>query len=180
VADGNFLFCDSSAALASRLREHVPQPTAVVGVGNALRGDDGFGPAVVAALEPSDRLFLFNVHAVPESFLVPMVNSGCAGVLFVDAADLGAEPGRVALVPAEHLGEVDVSTHAISLALVAEAIRDLARRESGRRVVCALVGAQPSDLRTADRLSPAVRRAVCLTVDGIRAFSAHASLAGSF
>ncbi|HET6442221.1 MAG TPA: hydrogenase maturation protease [Phycisphaerae bacterium] len=174
---------DSLALLPRRLvpeksqtKPEVPQgeagpPLAVVGVGNALRGDDAFGPAVVAALEPCPALRLFDVQAVPESFLVPIVSSGCAGVLFVDAADLGAEPGRVALVPAEHLAEVDVSTHAISLALVAEAIQGLARSESGRHVPCALLGAQPADLTTADRLSPAMESAVQLAAAALRAFA---------
>jgi len=216
------IFCDSPSALAAALRAFLaplprrsPQgeagpPLAVVGVGNALRGDDAFGPAVVAALEPCPALRLFDVQAVPESFLVPIVSSGCAGVLFVDAADLGVSPGRVALVPAEHLAEVDISTHAISLALVAEAIQGLAResshvpskpgdersrlrlsvlskpgderslpagagespgRRSSRDLPCALLGAQPADLTTADRLSPAMQSAVRLAAAALRTFS---------
>ena len=166
-----FHFCETPDALATALRASLTPPLAVVGIGNALRGDDAFGPAVVAALEPCPALRLFDVQAVPESFLVPIVSSGCAGVLFVDAADLGAEPGRVALVPAEHLAEVDVSTHAISLALVAEAIQGLARGESGRRIECALLGAQPADLTAADRLSPAMTAAVRLAAAALRTFS---------
>jgi len=166
-----FDFCDSPSSLAAALRASLAPPLAVVGIGNALRGDDAFGPAVVAALEPCPALRLFDVQAVPESFLVPIVSSGCAGVLFVDAADLGVEPGRVALVPAEHLAEVDVSTHAISLALVAEAVQGLARSESGRHVPCALLGAQPADLTTADRLSPAMTAAVRLAAAALRTFS---------
>jgi hydrogenase 3 maturation protease len=166
-----FDFCDSPSSLADALRTRFAPPLAVVGIGNALRGDDAFGPAVVAALEPCPALRLFDVQAVPESFLVPIASCGASAVLFVDAADLGAEPGRVALVPAEHLAEVDVSTHAISLALVAEAIQGLARGESGRHVPCALLGAQPADLTTADRLSPAIQSAVQLASAALRAFA---------
>ncbi|MGB2997125.1 MAG: hydrogenase maturation protease [Phycisphaerae bacterium] len=173
MSDGKFLFCDTPDAIVSGLLERLPRPAAVVGVGNALRGDDAFGPAVVAGLEPSKTLRLFDVQAVPESFLMPIVESGCDGVLFVDAAELGAEPGRVAIVPSETLAEVDVSTHAIALGLVAEAIQNLASREQGREVVCMLLGAQPADLKTADRLSASVKRAVRLAVEGLRAFAAH-------
>ena len=149
----------------------MPRPTAVVGIGNPLCGDDGFGPAVVARLRPSAGLRLFDVQAVPESFLVPIVESGCPGVLLVDAADLGAEPGRAALVSADGLPEVDVSTHAIALVVAAEAIRRLAREARGRSVVCALLAAQPESLDQADRLSPAVERAVRLVCEGIQAFA---------
>jgi hydrogenase maturation protease len=166
------IFCDSPSALADALRTRFGPPLAVVGIGNALRGDDAFGPAVVAALEPCPALRLFDVQAVPESFLVPIVSSGCAGVLFVDAADLGAEPGRVALVPSEALAEVDVSTHAISLSLVAEAIQGLARGDSGRQISCALLGAQPADLKSADRLTAPMVSAVRLVAEAVRMFAA--------
>ncbi len=164
-------FCDAAADLTRALEALLPRPVAVVGIGNPLRGDDGFGPAVVAALRPSERLLLFDVQGVPESFLVPIVASGCRGVLFVDAADLGAAPGRVAVVPAARLAEVTPSTHAVALALVAEAIEGLARESRGCEVACALVGAQPAAMDEADRLSPAVQEAVRLASQGIQALA---------
>lgn len=166
-----FIFCSSPADLARALSEHLPRPAAVVGVGNALRGDDAFGPAVVAALPTSPQLQLFDVQAVPESYLVPIVESGCPGVLFVDAAELGAEPGSVAVVPADSLSEVDVSTHAISLSLVAEAIRGLAREARGTEPVCAMLGAQPERLDRPDHLSTTVKGAVRLAAEGLKAFA---------
>jgi len=197
-------FYDSAASLADALRASFAPPVAIVGVGNALRGDDAFGPAVIAALEPSDRLRLFDVQAVPESFLVPIASCGASAVLFVDAADLGetrachgearrAEPGRVALIGADRLAEVDVSTHAISLSLVAEALQALARESShsrpkpgdersespGRRsspdLPCALLAAQPADLTTPDRLSPPMIAAVQLASAALRAFASALS-----
>jgi len=162
----------SAEDLAVALGRLVPRPTAVVGVGNPLSGDDGFGPAVAAALRPSDALHVFDVRGVPESFLGPIVETGCPGVLFVDAADLGAEAGRVALVPPEHVAEVGVSTHVVSLGLMAEAIRNLAPEAAdGRQVRCALLAAQPESLEHADRLSPAIREAVHLAAGGIEAFA---------
>ena len=172
MADGRFHFCDSPRDLARALREVVPLPTAVVGVGMPLCGDDGFGPAVAAALEPSDSLRVFDVQGVPESFLGPIVETDCPGVLFVDTADLETEPGRVALVGPEHLAEVDVSTHVVSLGLMAEAVRNLARETAGGRDVrCALLAAQPESLEHIDRLTVAIQKAVELTVAGIKAFA---------
>ena len=173
------MFCDRPADLAAALSATMPRPVAVVGIGNPLRGDDGFGPAVVGVLRPCAGLHLFDVQAVPESFLVPIVESGCRGVLFVDAADLAAEPGRLALVPAEAIREVDISTHAIALCLVAEAISRLAREVSGCETVCALVAAQPAALETADCLSPVVQGAVRRASEGILLFARSASAQAS-
>lgn len=171
MAGTSMVFCDAPANLARALESWMPRPTAVVGIGNPLCGDDGFGPAVVARLRPASGLHLFDVQAVPESFLVPIVESGCSGVLLVDAADLGVEPGRAALVSADRLSEVDVSTHAIALVVVAEAVRRLAREARGSDLVCALLASQPESLAEADRLSLPVQRAVRLAVEGIRLFS---------
>jgi hydrogenase maturation protease len=176
MAGLSLVFCDTPTDLARALAASMPRPTAVVGIGNPLCGDDGFGPAVVARLRPSAGLRLFDVQAVPESFLVPLVESGCPGVLFVDAADLGAEPGRAALVSADGLPEVDVSTHAIALVVVAEAIRRLAREMRGSEVVCALLASQPESLDQADRLSPTVERAVRLALEGVQLFACAAEL----
>jgi len=175
MAGRNLVFCDRPEDLAAALSALVPRPVAVVGIGNPLRGDDGFGPAVVAAVRPAAGIHLFDVQAVPESFLVPIVTSGCRAVLFVDAADLGAEPGRVALVPAAAIREVDISTHAIALSVVAEAVRRLAGEILGAEPVCALVAAQPADLQKADGLSPAMAGAVRLAVEGIQVFALETS-----
>ena len=171
MPDPSPIFCDRSEDLADALAAVMPRPTAVVGVGNPLRGDDGFGPAVVSALRPSSAIRLFDVQAVPESYLVPIVKSNCPGILFVDAADLGAEPGRVAMVPAECISEVNVSTHTIALSIVAEAIMREASQTRAARIVCALVAAQPADLAKADSLSPSLRKAVRLACAGIEAFA---------
>jgi len=165
-------FRDSADALAEALGRSLPRPAAVVGVGNPLVGDDGFGPAVVAALEPSPMLFPFDVRGVPESFLGPIVASGCPGVLFVDAADLDAEPGRLALVEADRLAEIDVSTHVVSLALMAEAVRRLASDErAGRGVRCLLLAVQPESLSGPDRLSPPVAAAVARAAEALATFA---------
>jgi len=165
-------FCDSDDDLARALRETVPRPTAVVGVGNPLSGDDGFGPAVVDRLPAAGPLHPFDVRGVPESFLGPIAASGCPGVLFVDAADLGADPGRLALVDAGRLAEIDVSTHVVSLSLMAEAVRRLAGEGAeGREVVCALLAVQPGSFTDADRLSAAVAAAVRRAARALEAFA---------
>ena len=166
-------FCDAPDDLARALLETVPRPAAVVGVGNPLTGDDGFGPAVIAALRPAEGLRLFDVRGVPESFLGPIAGSGCAGLLFVDAADLGTDPGRTALVDADQLAEIDVSTHVVSLALMAEAVRRLATGPDDENgPPCALLAAQPESLTEADRLSPPVEAAVRRAVAALETFAA--------
>lgn len=76
----------------------LPERCLVAGVGNPLRGDDGFGPAVIRALENEARLPQ-EVTAVDVGIggvgLVPELMSGYTMLVLVDALDLGDEPGTV-------------------------------------------------------------------------------------
>ncbi len=77
------------------------------------------------------------------------------------------------LVPAACLAEIDVSTHAISLAVVAEAIGRLAIEVTGQDMAFALLAAQTASLDEADRLTPEAEAAVALAVEGLRAYAAR-------
>jgi hydrogenase 3 maturation protease len=93
---------------------------AVVCVGNPLRGDDGFGQAVAARLE-SDKVF--DADAVPENVLPKVERLKPELVLFVDAADFGAEPGALRLVSPDELAQGDFSTHAAPLSVATDYLK---------------------------------------------------------
>jgi len=69
--------------------------TLVLGLGNSLRGDDGAGPAVVAALLLLDLPSHVDVvdGGVPGLETVLLLQ-GYERVIIVDAADMGLEPGE--------------------------------------------------------------------------------------
>ncbi len=95
----------------------------IVGVGNSLRGDDGIGPALVERLSGKTRAILVNGGDVPENYLDVVEIARPEVVLIVDAVDLGAAPGDAALVEIEQLAGARLTTHNVSLALFAEAVR---------------------------------------------------------
>lgn len=78
--------------------------TLVVGCGNALRGDDGAGPAVLRelaerGLPPGVRLLDAGTRGMDVAFAMRDVRR----VVVVDASQVGAEPGAVHRVPADEL-----------------------------------------------------------------------------
>ena len=86
----------------------------VAGVGNVLRGDDGFGPVVVERLTGLPD----GVHVVETGIggvaLLQELLTGCDGLVLVDAVDQGAAPGTVfALEPdvadAVHVADVHLA-----------------------------------------------------------------------
>jgi len=139
----------------------------VAGVGNVLRRDDGFGPAVVASLgdlPAGVRVVETGIGGV--ALLQELLASPLDGLVIVDALDRGADPGTVFVLEpevraAEHVPDVHLANpdRVLSMALGMGALPP--------RV--AIVGCQPLDAdELGERLSPAVQRAVATGVRLVR------------
>ncbi|MDZ7373426.1 MAG: hydrogenase maturation protease [candidate division KSB1 bacterium] len=142
------------SSLMDSLREWAGgKSVVVVGVGNELRGDDGAGVAVVRELQ---RKGLRAVAAgeTPELYTDVIKGLACPKVLFVDAVDLGKNPGDVALLRADELADNRWDAHRPSLSLV---MRYLEQEGAGE---CLLLGIQPAQITFGQSMSAAVRTAV--------------------
>jgi hydrogenase 3 maturation protease len=122
----------------------------VVGVGNALKGDDGAGPALVALLAGRVRFPFVDASEVPENYGGWVAKQGLDVVLFVDAVEFGGAPGEWRLIGIEELMHSASSTHRLSLHFL---IRYLKEQWKGEAL---LVGIQPKSLKLGDALSPEV------------------------
>ena len=127
--------------------------TAVVGVGNPLRGDDGAGSRVAAALRGRGAAPVFDAETVPENYLGELLRCGARRVLFVDAARLGGSPGERRLAPLGALAPRGSSSHAPSLALLGSLLES-------HGLECWLLGIEPGSTEPGAGLSPPVDRAV--------------------
>lgn len=69
----------------------------IAGVGNVLRGDDGFGIAVLHALEKTVEVedVEFFESGIAGIALVQQLMDNFDALVIIDALDRGAEPGRV-------------------------------------------------------------------------------------
>ncbi|MDQ6606524.1 MAG: hydrogenase maturation protease [Actinomycetota bacterium] len=137
----------------------------VAGVGNVLRGDDGFGPAVTELLGHLPEQVDVVETGIGGIALLQELMAGCDGLVLIDAVDRGAAPGTLFLlvpevgeavhVPDVHLANPDrVLTMAKTMGFLPE------------RVV--IVGCQPTDMdELGAGLSPAVQRALAPAVTKI-------------
>ena len=157
----------ATAGVVQARAADAPAPTAqrllVAGVGNVLRGDDGFGPAVVGLL--AGRLPA-GVEVIETGIggiaLLQELMAGCAGLILIDAVDRGAAPGTVFLlepevpegehVPDVHLANPDrVLTMAKTMGVLPERVR--------------IVGCQPAEVdEVVQTLSPAVQAALATAI----------------
>jgi hydrogenase 3 maturation protease len=125
-----------------------------VGIGNPLRGDDGVGSCIAQLLAadlalrdaPPARATVIDAEEVPESYLGPIVATRPDTILLLDAAELGAAPGTVALIEADALDDRAVVTHRTPLGPLATFLH----HRTGAPVL--LLGIQPGPERWGDRL----------------------------
>jgi hydrogenase maturation protease len=113
-------------------------PTAFIGVGNSDRCDDGAGVVLAKLLAKNGLPHVFIAGETPENFVTALSNGRFASIVFLDAVDVGAEAGSVAVMNATDIISrfPQVSTHKIS-------IGTLARLISGPDRPVHLIGIQP-------------------------------------
>ena len=142
------------------------QRVLIAGVGNVLRGDDGFGPAVTQLLDDLPEGAEVIETGIGGVALLQELMAGCSGLILIDAVERNAPPGTVFLITpevmeGEHVPDVHLANpdRVLSMAKTMGVLPD--------RVM--IVGCQPADnMEELDQgLSPEVQRALAVAVDKI-------------
>jgi len=126
----------------------------ILGVGNRMRGDDGLGSRMIARLKGKLSLPMLDAGDVPENFLGPIEQAQADLVLVIDAADLRAAPGDLALLELSQLGGLAVSTHTVNLGLLFKVI------PANRRPEVLVLAVQPESTEFGTGLSHTIRAAM--------------------
>jgi hydrogenase 3 maturation protease len=95
---------------------------AIVGLGNDYRTDDGAGTAVIRLLKESaidkvDEVALFEADRNLVGYLSDIEKFQPSRIIFVDAANLGTEPGKIMVLDEKQIVEKRISTHENNLDL---------------------------------------------------------------
>jgi len=92
----------------------------VLGLGNTDRADDGAGVLVAQALKKPFPNYSFSEHDGVEGTVLDISEKAeKATVIFVDAADLRLSPGSIRIVRKNEIKETEITTHRVSVALMA-------------------------------------------------------------
>ena len=138
----------------------------VAGVGNVLRGDDGFGPAVIERLGPlPDGAEAIETGIGGVAFLQELL-AGSDGLIVIDAVERGASPGTLfveepIVEEQPHVADVHLANpqRVLSMAKSMGCLPDWVR----------IVGCQPAAMDDLGAgLSPAVERAVPVAVERVQ------------
>lgn len=129
--------------------------TVLMGVGNVLRGDDGFGPEIVGLLQGTPGLVCIDAGTTPENQIGATARHSPDLVLIADAVHLGLEAGSCALLDRNEIVRFSgLGTHDASPALFME------RLEEATGAEVSMLAVQPSKLDFGSPLSDPVRSAM--------------------
>jgi hydrogenase 3 maturation protease len=119
---------------------------AIVGIGDELIPPDRLGMYAARELEQQQipGVSVFLAGTVPESITGPLRRYQPGHVVFLDAADISARPGTIAVIEPEQIQTSLISTHVLPLSVV----MDYIEQEIGTGVT--LLGIQP-DLTGTDK-----------------------------
>jgi len=131
----------------------------LLGIGNTLRGDDGFGPEVARRISRLIPDRAFDAGTVPEDFLGPIVKFRPALVIIADAASFGGRPGELRLLRIDQLCGNCLGTHAPSLSLIEQFLKS----ECGAKTL--VLAAQPKAMAFGASLSPQMAAAIQAAAD---------------
>jgi coenzyme F420 hydrogenase subunit delta len=145
----------------ARLPEYCRKPVLILGCGNTLFGDDGFGCELVDYLERH--------HAVPEAVCLLDTGTGVRKLLFtvclspvrpsrilvLDAVDAGRSPGELFEIDPAEIPPLKLDDFSMHQLPTSNLLRELSERCGVEvRVLACQTGALPQEVRPG--LSPAV------------------------
>jgi hydrogenase 3 maturation protease len=141
----------------------------ILGIGNYLKSDDGFGIYVIESLVKNyeksfkdvnlekevniitDRLTLINSGVVPENFTDVLKRENPDKIIMIDAALMKQKPGTLRIVESEEISETGFSTHALPLTIIIKYIKSYINTE------ILIIGIEPTDLTFGEPLSGIIK-----------------------
>ena len=134
----------------------------IVGVGDTLRGDDGFGPALIARLKGMVKAVCLGAGSAPENFTDKIVKEKPDTILIVDALHLGLPPGEYEILKKDDIVDCGFSTHDISPRMFIEYL------ENQTKASIYMLGVQPKNLSFGQEISDSVKNTLAEITDLIK------------
>jgi len=130
------------------------QKVAIVGVGNIMRGDDGFGPALIERLNGKIKAVCIDVGSTPENYVGTIVKQNPDVILIVDIMHLDKAPGHYEVLKPEEVLKSGLTTHDISPRMFIEYLKTQTKAD------VYMLGVQPQSISLGDQMSDSVKRSL--------------------
>jgi hydrogenase 3 maturation protease len=129
--------------------------SAIIGIGNDMKADDGIGPYIIDQLQTlaPPNIELINASTVPENFITHLIEFHPSFILLIDAALMKTEPGTIRLIDKTSIGGIAFSSHQLPLTFFIEYI------ENNIDTTILILGIQPFTDDFAQPLSKPIKAA---------------------
>lgn len=144
----------SIAKMKANFKNVFKGKTVIVGIGNTMRGDDGFGPALIEKIKDEVKAVCIDTGTTPENYVGKITRMRPDTILLVDAVHLGLAPGEYDILRKSDIANCSLSTHDIS----AKMLIDFLEKET--RADIYLLGVQPESLSFGVEMSDSVKKAL--------------------
>lgn len=147
----------------SNLKSILKGKVVIVGIGNTMRADDGFGPALIDKIKGKLKAVCIDVGAVPENYSGKIIKENPDTILIIDALHLGKKAGEYEILKKDDIAKMGLSTHDISPNMFIDYL------ESQTQANIYFLGMQPKSLSLGKEMSNEVQRAIDELVELIKA-----------
>ncbi len=123
-----------------------------------MRGDDAIGPLIARNLAKlftnQPELLVINAETVPENYTGVIRKEKPSHIIFIDAVEMGMDPGSIKLVKYDEIADYNISTHAMPLSFMIKYL------ESFTDAKLLLIGIQPKNMEMSSPVSEEVKTGV--------------------
>lgn len=137
--------------MQTNLKDILKGKIVIVGIGNIIRGDDGFGPLLIEKIKDGARVVCLDAGTAPENYLGKIAKENPDTVLIIDAVHLGKNPGEYEILKGEDIAKCGFTTHDISPVMFIEYLT----RETGADIY--MLGVQPQSIDLGFEISPKLK-----------------------
>lgn len=140
-------------SVLEHLKLHLTGKTVIVGIGNALRCDDGIGSLLAARIKDKTPYAVYDAGMSPENYLGKIIKDQPDNIVIIDAVDFAGSPGELRELEGENLQTTNFfSTHNASLSLTINYL------QSNLKVDIIVLMVQPKSVAFGDQLSPEITK----------------------
>ncbi len=125
-----------------------------VGIGNILRGDDGFGPALIEKLNGKVPALCIDAGSAPENYSGKIIKEDPDTVILLDIAHMGMKPGEYDVLKKDDILRSGFTTHDLSPNMFIEYLE----KETGADIC--MIAVQPERVSFSEEMSDSVKRAI--------------------
>jgi len=126
--------------MQTNLKDILKGKIVIIGIGNIIRGDDGFGPILIEKIKDSVKVMCLDAGIAPENYLGKIAKENPDTLLIVDAVHLGKNPGEYEILRQEDIVKCGFTTHDISPVMFMEYLTNQTKAN------IYMLGVQPQDV----------------------------------